>query len=329
MRSTIVEPKVERAVIEINGGCNYTCQMCPQTNPGRHKGFLRTMKLDEFEGYVLQCVDRGVKVVNLEGSGEATLVRKLPEYIKILTKHNVLSYIFSNGFKFRNSFMEQCVDAGLSRLRFSIIGYNASKYKEWMNRDAFDFVKKNAIEAQEYISKTNGVTELASYHLITDNDQLDFEIEEYKKNWIEPTGTLAEIWKMHNWSGQLDVNWRQGAKKRSCGRPFSPDLIVRAGGNDGKQGAVVPCCMVLGQDSKAVLGHLSEQSIEEIWYGEKYEHLRQMHREHRFDEIDYCKDCDMLYDTPEALVWSNYEEADYSNMTGSTENMINLAEYRI
>ena len=164
MRKTIIKPYIERAVIEINGGCNYTCQMCPQTNPGRHKGFLKQMKLDEFKNYVLQCVDKGVKVVNLEGSGEATLVRRLPEYIKILTDHNVKSYIFSNGFKFKGEFMEKCVDAGLSRIRFSIIGYDKEKYKEWMNRDAFEFVKKNVIQAQDYISKTNGITELASYH---------------------------------------------------------------------------------------------------------------------------------------------------------------------
>ena len=58
MRKKIIKPYIERAVIEINGGCNYTCQMCPQTNPGRHKGFLKQMKLPEFEHYVLQCVDR-------------------------------------------------------------------------------------------------------------------------------------------------------------------------------------------------------------------------------------------------------------------------------
>ena len=152
MRSIIVEPKIQRAVIEINGGCNYSCEMCPQTNPGRHKGFLKKMPLDEFENYVLQCVERGVKVVNLEGSGEATLNRNLPEYIKILTKHNVLSYIFSNAFRFKGDYMQRCVDEGLSRIRFSIIGYNQEVYKKWMNKDAFNIVKQNAIEAQEYIA---------------------------------------------------------------------------------------------------------------------------------------------------------------------------------
>jgi hypothetical protein len=102
-----------------------------------------------------------------------------------------------------------------------------------MNRDAFEFVKKNAIAAQEYIAQTNGVTEISSYHLITDNKQLDFEIEQYKKNWIEPTNSLAEIWKMHNWSGVYEnPNERKGTVK-TCGRPFAPEITIRAGGLDG------------------------------------------------------------------------------------------------
>ena len=307
MRETIIKPYIERAVIEINGGCNYTCQMCPQTNPGRHKGFLKQMKLDEFENYVMQCVDKGVKVVNLEGSGEATLVRRLPEYIKILTDNNIKSYIFSNGFKFKGDFMKKCVDAGLSRIRFSIIGYNQEKYKEWMNRNGFDFIKNNAIKAQEYISETNGVTELASYHLITDNNQLDYEIEEYKKNWIEPTGTLAEIWKMHNWSGVYENPNERAGKVKTCGRPFAPEITIRAGGLDGKTGAIHPCCQVLGRDEEAVLGHLSENTFEEVWNGKAYQELREGHITGNYPS--YCKGCDFLIDDPEVLVYTNHNRS--------------------
>lgn len=307
MRKTIVEPRIERAVIEINGGCNYTCQMCPQTNPGRHKGFLKQMKLDEFERYVIQCVEKGVKVVNLEGSGEATLVRRLPEYIAILTKHNVLSYIFSNGFKFKGEFMKQCVDAGLSRLRFSIIGYNKEKYKEWMNRDAFELVKKNAIDAQNYIKETGAKTEIASYHLITDNNQLDFEIEEYKKNWIEPTNSMGEIWKMHNWSGVYDNPNERSGNVKTCGRPFAPEITIRAGGLDGKTGAIHPCCQVLGRDEEAVLGHLSENTFDEVWNGVEYQKLREGHISG--DYPSYCKGCDFLIDDPEVLVYTNHNRS--------------------
>jgi uncharacterized Fe-S cluster-containing radical SAM superfamily protein len=320
--TTLVEPKIERAVIEINGGCNYTCQMCPQTNPGRHKGFLKKMPLDEFERYVIQCVEKEVKVVNLEGSGEATLNQNLPEYIKILTKHNVSSFIFSNAFRFKGDFMKQCVDEGLSRIRFSIIGYNPQKYQEWMNKDAFEIVKQNAIEAQEYIAKTNGITEIASYHLITDNTQVDFEIEEYKKNWITPTNSLAEIWKMHNWSGVYEnPNARKG-KIKTCGRPFAPEITIRAGGLDGKTGAVHPCCQVLGRDEEAVLGHMSENSFDEIWNGKLYQELREGHLTGNYPS--YCKGCDFLIDDPEILVYTNYNRSVH-NLAGTS---FSLEEYR-
>ena len=78
--------------------------------------------------------------------------------------------IFTNGYRLRNDFMRQCVDAGLSMARFSIIGYNKSTYKKMMNKDAFDFVKDNAIKMQEYIQKSKSSCIVASYHLILDEN---------------------------------------------------------------------------------------------------------------------------------------------------------------
>ena len=307
MKNTIIEPYIERAVIEINGGCNYTCQMCPQSNPGRHKGFLKRMPLDEFEKYVIECAKRGAKVVNLEGSGEATLNRRLPEYIKILTEHNLMSYIFSNGYRFKGDFMKECIDAGLTRIRFSIIGYNPEVYKKWMDIDAFETVKDNAIKAQEYIKETGASTEIASYHLITDNNQIDLEIEEYKNNWIKPTNSLGEIWKMHNWSGVYENPNERSGKVKTCGRPFAPEITIRAGGLDGKTGAVHPCCQVLGRDEEAVLGHMSESTFDEIWNGEEYQRLRQGHI--IGDYPSYCEGCDFLIDDPEVLVYTNHNRS--------------------
>ena len=63
--------------------------MCPQDmrTEGRDKRFLRKMNLLEFENNVEQCAEMGLRVVNLEGSGEPTLNRNLPEYIKIVKKY--------------------------------------------------------------------------------------------------------------------------------------------------------------------------------------------------------------------------------------------------
>ena len=64
--------QIDRAVIEVAGGCNYSCSMCPQDlrEGGRHRDFRRIMKVDEFEKYVADCAQYGLNVVNLDGSGE-------------------------------------------------------------------------------------------------------------------------------------------------------------------------------------------------------------------------------------------------------------------
>ena len=307
---------IEKAVIEICGSCNYTCTFCPHSfEGGREKSFKRMMNYQMFVNMLDQLTDTECKEIYLEGSGEPTMNKKLPDFVKAGTDRGFKMSFITNGFWFKDDLMKRTIDAGMHFARISVTGYNPLLYKEQMSKDAFYEVRDNANAAIEYGGN------IGSYHLILDNDNVNYECSEYIGNWIRHVpGIKASIWKMHNWSGQLDVDWRVGKKKRSCGRPFSPDLIVIAGGDNGMTGAVVPCCMVLGQDSKGVLGHLSHQTIEEVWYGEEYNKLRKAHEMHEFDSIDYCKNCDMLYDAPEALVWSNFD-ADYNTLTGSSFTM--------
>ena len=41
--------ELKRVLMEVFGGCNYTCQMCPQSTPGRDTSFKRKMPLKDFE----------------------------------------------------------------------------------------------------------------------------------------------------------------------------------------------------------------------------------------------------------------------------------------
>lgn len=305
---------IDRAVIEVNGGCNYSCAMCPQTN-GRGKDWLKKISLVDFERIVAEAAEYGLNVVNLEGSGEPTLNANLPDYIRIVRKYNAKPFIYTNGYNLRGNFMKKCVDAGLALARFSIIGYNREKYKEWMARDAFDLLLKNATEMQRYVEGTETI--VASYHLILDNDNADYEVEQYRKNFIEPANTYAEIWKMHNWSGVYDPDYKRKGQKRTCGRPFSPDLTIRAGGVNGTKLSIAPCCQTLGRDDEADLGSIDGQSIESVWNGERYRWLRQMHTEKRFDEVSFCKDCDFLYEDNEVLVWKNNDLVHINKMKGT------------
>jgi len=322
--------KLKRIVMEVFGGCNYTCKMCPQSNPGRGKNFTRKMPLNNFKKILNDLVPKyGNPQINLEGSGEPTMAKDLPEYIKAVKEKGLKCFMYCNGARLNGQFMRDVVDAGIDFIRVSVIGYNKEKYNKWMNVDNFDLIISNLKEMQNYINQNNKKCNVSTYHLITDNSQIDYEISEYKNNVISQVNSLAYIWKMHNWSGNYDnTNPRKKTDRRSCGRPFAPEITIRAGGEAGRTGALVPCCQTLGppNEEKSILGHVDKQSLEEIYNDLPYKKLIEAHTTKEFDKIDYCKDCDFLYEDPEVMVWSNDKEASINHMLGTDKDFI-LTEY--
>lgn len=317
---------LKRVVMEVFGGCNYTCQMCPQSNPGRGKNFTRKMPLKEFEKILDELVPKyGKPQINLEGSGEPTMAKDLFNYVKAVKKRGLKCFMYCNGARLNGEFMQKVIDAGIDFIRISVIGYNRPLYKKWMNVDNFDLIISNIQEIKKYIEVSKSKCLLSTYHLITDNSKIDYEINEYQNNVINLVNTQAYIWKMHNWSGNHDnINKRLPSERRSCGRPFAPELTVRAGGEKGRTGAVVPCCQTLGppNEAKSILGHFDKESYEQILDGDRFKKLRKAHQEKNFDDIDYCKNCDFLFDDPEVLVWSNDPSAKVNHMLGTEKNFI-------
>lgn len=313
--------RLERISLEIYGGCNYSCKMCPQSW-GRGSQWTRKMPLSLFESILDQVTDEfGKPVVNLQGSGEPSLVKDLSKYVEACTRRQLPSYIYTNGSHLNGDRMRDAIDAGLSYVRFSCIGYDRKSYREWMSKDNFDLVRQNARELKQYVEETASSCRVSSYHLVTDPANTKQEIDLYRKNFVDWLGITGYIYKMHNWSGNLESQPRRrpGEKRRTCGRPFAPELTVRAGGTAGHQAAVTPCCMTLGppNETKSVLGHLDSQTIQEVWQGEKYQELRQKHREEDFDSIDYCKNCDFLVEDPEVLVWTNDKDWERDRVIGT------------
>ncbi len=310
--------------LELFGGCNYDCDMCPQKDGGREADFKKSIPFDVFKKIVDDACQYGLEAVSLHGSGEPTLYKRLPEAIAYCKSKNLKVTCFTNGYALTESLSKKIIDAGLDILRISAIGYDEESYLKWMSKPAFELVRNNA---RIFNQLSKGKTELHLYHLITEKSNIDYEISAYKTNWVEYTGAKSEIWLMHNWAGTYNdtpytrINFTNN--QRSCGRMFKPMLQVRAGGLDGHYGAVVACCMVLGRDSEAVLGHLDTETLDEIWHGTAYEELRRKHLEQQWNDISYCRGCDQLYDYPESLVWTNIENRLYGQSKILTDLIIN------
>ncbi len=135
---------LKRVVMEVFGGCNYTCQMCPQSNPGRGKSFTRKLPLKQFSRILDELIPKyGKPQINLEGSGEPTMAKDLPEYIKEVKKRDLKCFMYCNGARLNGQFMKDVVDAGIDFIRISVIGYNKELYNKWMDVDNFELILKN------------------------------------------------------------------------------------------------------------------------------------------------------------------------------------------
>ena len=86
---------LKRIVAEVFGGCNYTCEMCPQSNPGRDREFLKTLPFDLYTKILDQV--EGSPTVLLSGSGEATLHKDLPKFIEEAARRGMRPVIYTNG----------------------------------------------------------------------------------------------------------------------------------------------------------------------------------------------------------------------------------------
>ncbi|MBF0382930.1 MAG: radical SAM protein [Magnetococcales bacterium] len=307
--------EIRQLDLELNGSCNLQCKMCPQST-GRERNFLKKLPWPVFEKIIDDAMNYGLQSVSLHGSGEPTLNRDMPEMVRYIKERGLQCVSFTNGTKLTETLSKQLIDANIDILRISAVGYDRNSYIQWMSRDEYDLVRENVKQFVRLNKDVGGKSEVHLYHLVADFENSSHEVQKYQKNWVEYTDAMAEIWLMHNWSGGLNAPYDRSRLtasqlRRSCGRPFSPLLQVRAGGIGNHHGAVVACCMVLGKDSQGVLGHLDHQSISDIVSGSKYQELRSAHMEQRFDDISYCRECDQLYNLPESLVWSNIPDRAY------------------
>jgi len=289
----------KRIVAEIFGGCNYTCEMCPQSNPGRDREFLKTLPFDLYTKILDQV--EGEPTVLLSGSGEATLHKELPKYIEEAARRGMRPVIYTNGLLVKGQRMRDLFDAGLHLCRFSVLGYNKQSYEQAMNIDAWDLIYQNVENALDYAPNN-----VSSYHLILDNNKTAYELSQYKKNFIDPLNIKCEVWKQHNWSGNYQGTTRKGVPSK-CGRPFAPEITIRAGGIGEHRGAVVSCCQTLGPPNEipSVLGHTDTHSLEHILNDTPMQNLKKAHETNDWNLAPYCANCDFRLHDPEVLVYTN------------------------
>lgn len=285
--------------IETTNACNMRCKMCPRTTKMTRKvetlskevflnviNQLRPWTKDEWsnwekfvkDNYKIEKEEQSEnnfflyiipKVIQLHGYGDPLLDKNMAEYVRLLTGKGFYSYFSCNPANINMNATVNMFENGLSYIKYSIESVDDKKHKE-IRGEASDFTGSfnKIVELLNIKAKHNYKTTIIITMLDLNNK---WQKEEFQK--LEEVFKGLDVyvylksedqqWYRKDFHGTKSVHWSE-----ICKHPWMSMTI--------KSNAEATMCME-DYNNEIILGNVKENSLYEIWNGEKYNKFRQDH----------------------------------------------------
>ncbi len=262
--------------LELVNRCNLSCIMCYTVNHDLPKS---TLSVATIKGIMKQAQTGGLQAVQIGLGSEALLYKNIDDVFAAAESGGVMDvFLATNGVLLTPKVCEQIVKRGVSRVFVSLDAATPATFKVIRGKDELPLIernistlietkkrhgsklplirvsfvvqKENAHERQMFAEKWRDVVDHVDFQAMTDFSQVDA---------IAETGRAVSPRFYH----------ADALEKPYCPQPFNR-LDVWANGD------VTPCCTFYAKN--LVLGNVANQSLQEIWHGEKIETLREQFR---------------------------------------------------
>lgn len=308
-RGRIVRELPGELYLETTNRCNLKCRTCPQYF-GMPEEFA-DLTPERVEAILAQFPT--VRRVVLHGIGEPLLNPDLPAIITAVKARGAHTLFNTNGLLLRGRLVEPVVRAGLDELRVSIDSASAETYELVRGADGFERIlnnvrglaelkarlglstpkvslwitgmKANVRELPELIriAAEIGVREVYLQRLVFSERGLAMQDQAlFRQAGDEELSAVREAERL---AVELGITLRGSGEAsagsllpgasgegsyRACRRPWSL-MYVTANGN------ILPCCIAPFTGAHydgMILGNIFEETVEEIWNGERYQSWR-------------------------------------------------------
>ncbi|MCE5240658.1 radical SAM protein [bacterium] len=296
-------------VIETTSRCNLNCRMCPRRDMRRP---ARDMSPDLFERLIEQIAAAEarsgghVRFLALHWFGEPLLHPRLLDFVHLAGERlpGLLAYGQERNamrgltLSTNATLLDQAAAAGLlasplTWLGVSVDGSSPETYESLRCGGAFAQVMDNVRGLLELNATSDRDLPVIALQVIATEATLP-EFSAVVARWQalargRPNVRL-ELKPWTDWAGQVVApelarpDRRRGFVYVDCGR-LHDTLVIGAGGEIGL------CCYDVQADFG--LGNATEQTIPEIWHGDKLQALRRRMRWGRLAGLPLCQDCAM------------------------------------
>lgn len=280
MYSLLTVPSIFQ--IETTSYCNLKCVMCP--HPIMVRDGIRQqhhMDLDLFIT-ILRRDCKNTKTLGLHILGEPLLHPNIVEMVSLATAQGIEPEFATNGTVITHELASGLIRAGLSKIWFSFDGGTKETYESIRVNANFDKVVANV---GLFLSvKAELGSDIPVILQMVLQPGLEADEEPFRALWEGREGVdKVAIKFLDSWAGTLferDVP-RPPVERHPCAEPFARVAVLT-------NGDVVPCCRDWA--GAYVYGNLAEQSLEQVWAGDRAVAMRREHVEGKY-KTEPCLSC--------------------------------------
>lgn len=279
--------------------CNFKCNYCIFAVPKPERGYISDRKFMDVDLY-RKCIDdlgafpEPLRMLRFAGTGEPLLHPHLPDMIAYAAAAGVARSIdiVTNGALLTPELSRRLVDAGVSRIRVSIQGVNAGKYRQ--TTQIFDDHER-IVDNVSYLHGIKGNVQI--YVKIIDSA---LDSPEDEQTFYRQFGDIADMVAVEHLlpaTPLLDYTRIRGgaamdrtqngalvARTNICPQPFYMLQI-------NPDGIAVPCCAM---ESPVRLAQMADTPISAVWHGETLNVLRRLLLSGRRADNGVCAKCEQF-----------------------------------
>lgn len=285
--------------IEQTKYCNFKCYYCMHSTHGDEHGVFRQkghimehMDFAMYQKLIEQLAELRIKRIVFSGLGEPLMNPAFPEFVEYAVAAGIAERVevLTNGALLTPKYSDALIAAGITNINISIQGISADAYEKACGVkidfakfiDNLSYLYQHKKETKIYIKSIDAVLPTEAdkkmffdiFSKIADRVYIEHLVimQQSMDNLHEIVDTARNLY------GE-EIN----ANRRICAQCF---YFLQAGCD----GNIYPCS-IPGLERNFAIGSIKENTLSEIWHGEKRKnHLRTM-LEFRKDSILSCRHC--------------------------------------
>ena len=268
-------------LIEPVSSCNLRCVMCFQIDETFNKSqeFMGKMNLELFYKIIDQACAGGTKALTLASRGEPTLHPQLGEMLDYCKGKFFELKINTNATLLNEKLIHKILQSSVTDMVFSVDSYQKDEYESIRVRGIFENVLNNIIKFKEIKEKeypdSKCTTRISGVKIVKEQDPIEF-----KEFWEQYVDHVVMVEMENRWdtyhnpieiagSGPCEYLWER--------------MYVWY------DGTCNPCD--IDYKSELSVGSIQNNSIKEIWNGEKYKKIRELHLNGNRNQCYPCDRC--------------------------------------